>query len=307
MGFADLFGPPSINKLLRKRDVAGLVKATSSSDWMRCRDAAVALGEAGGPEAISALIPLLSYAGGPSPLDNSRVRMAAATALGALRAKDAVPALVGLLSDTGGIIITRAIAEQLVAQDQRFRQRLIPLLASSSPWYNLMDETPRGRAVVALGNIGDVRAVPPLLTCLLSDRADDIRRCAAVALGRIQSPDAVPALITAARTDAHAVVREVAEEALRLITPDASSAVTKGISSAAPQSDYSAFSSAVIYCATNFDVSTLRLSGFTGQAEVVRAGSRVEKAELVAALLLKGCDKDCILVSSPDYGVGFVK
>jgi hypothetical protein len=71
--------------------------------------------------------------------------------------------------------------------------------------------------------------------------------------------------------------------------------------------NYSGYSKAVIYCRAGFDLSSIRLPGFTGNADVIRAGSAVEETEIVAAMLLKGCDKDCILLSTPDYGVGFIK
>lgn len=73
------------------------------------------------------------------------------------------------------------------------------------------------------------------------------------------------------------------------------------------QKNYSGYSKAVIYCKSDFNISSMRLPGFTGNAEVIRAGSAVNETEIVAAMLLKGCEKDCILLSPPDYGVGFIK
>ncbi len=74
------------------------------------------------------------------------------------------------------------------------------------------------------------------------------------------------------------------------------------------QSNYSGYSKAVIYCTKDFDIMrNLRLPGFSGSSEVIRAGSSVDKVEIVATMLMKGCDKDCILLSPPDYGVGFIK
>ena len=72
-------------------------------------------------------------------------------------------------------------------------------------------------------------------------------------------------------------------------------------------SDYSGYSKAVIYCRKDFDIRTLRLPGFTGTAEVIRSGSVVNETEIIAAMLMKGCDKYNILVSPPNYGVGFIK
>lgn len=73
------------------------------------------------------------------------------------------------------------------------------------------------------------------------------------------------------------------------------------------ENNYAGYSKAVIYCRQGFDLSTLRLPGFTGNAEVIRSGSVVADAEIVACMLMKGCDKSRILVSPPDYGVGFLK
>jgi len=72
------------------------------------------------------------------------------------------------------------------------------------------------------------------------------------------------------------------------------------------ENKYSKYTNAVIYCKSDFNVSSLRLPGFTGNAEVVRSGNAVTEAEIVTYMLLQGCDKDNILVSAPDYGVGFI-
>jgi hypothetical protein len=71
--------------------------------------------------------------------------------------------------------------------------------------------------------------------------------------------------------------------------------------------NYSGYSKAIIYCRAGFELSSIRLPGFTGNADVIRAFSAVEETEIIAAMLLKGCDKDCILLFPPDYGVGFIK
>jgi len=73
------------------------------------------------------------------------------------------------------------------------------------------------------------------------------------------------------------------------------------------QSNYSGYSQAVIYCTQDFDPRALRLPGFNGSAQVIRAGNSVDQAEIVAFMLMKGCDEDAILLSPPLYGVGFIK
>lgn len=73
------------------------------------------------------------------------------------------------------------------------------------------------------------------------------------------------------------------------------------------EKNISGYSRAIIYCRQDFDVRSMRLPGFSGKAEVIRAGSAVDETEIIAAMLLQGCDKDNVLLSPPDYGVGFIK
>jgi hypothetical protein len=81
-----------------------------------------------------------------------------------------------------------------------------------------------------------------------------------------------------------------------------------GKSKSTTQSNYSGYSKAIIYCTKNFDIRTLRLPGFGGTGEVIRTdGSSVDETEIVSVMLMKGCDKDSILLFPPDYGVGFIK
>ena len=72
--------------------------------------------------------------------------------------------------------------------------------------------------------------------------------------------------------------------------------------------NYSGYSKAIIYCTKNFDIHTLRLPGFGGTGEVIRAdGNSIDETEIISFMLMKGCDKDCILLYLPDCGVGFIK
>jgi hypothetical protein len=70
----------------------------------------------------------------------------------------------------------------------------------------------RYKAAGALGEIGDKRAVEPLITAL-GDGHEDVRWYAADSLGKIGDPKAIPAL-EKATTDYNAEVREHAKEAL---------------------------------------------------------------------------------------------
>jgi cyclophilin family peptidyl-prolyl cis-trans isomerase/HEAT repeat protein len=78
----------------------------------------------------------------------------------------------------------------LRAEDERrWDQNLTALLADQSP--NI-----RQRAGLALGRIGDERAVPPLVVVLQKDTNGDVRQMIAFALGEIESPDGADALIS---------------------------------------------------------------------------------------------------------------
>lgn len=77
---------------------------------------------------------------------------------------------------------------------------------------NVPNDEVRAAATNALGNIGDLRAVPALIR-LLQNRAEPvcIRDTAAYALGMTRSPDAVPTLLDALDDPAPSVRRCAAE------------------------------------------------------------------------------------------------
>jgi HEAT repeat protein len=78
-------------------------------------------------------------------------------------------------------------------------------------------------AADALGNIGDVRSIDPLLQ-LLNDNDQDVRFATVYALGTIGHPSAVPALQQTCEKD-NCFVKIAAEEALlKLGEPDKKSA-----------------------------------------------------------------------------------
>lgn len=55
----------------------------------------------------------------------------------------------------------------------------------------------RERAALALGRIGDARAIPALVEALQKDQAEDVRLMAAFALGEIEDSQSMPALLAA--------------------------------------------------------------------------------------------------------------
>jgi len=74
----------------------------------------------------------------------------------------------------------------------------------------------RSTAIEALGQIGDARAVEPLINTLKNDNSSN-RREAATALGKIGDKRAVPALSEAALRDDYVHVREDAVKALKYL------------------------------------------------------------------------------------------
>ena len=74
----------------------------------------------------------------------------------------------------------------------------------------------RKNAAEALGEIGDTRAIDPLMTTLLEDDDGTVRKCAAEALGRIGDSRSLKALTIALR-DRKSKVQESAGEAVQVI------------------------------------------------------------------------------------------
>src|SRR5438128_12614926 len=68
----------------------------------------------------------------------------------------------------------------------------------------------RGYAAIALGNIGDPRAAPPLIE-LATDPSDVVRMNVHEALGKVGAHEAIPVLIDALR-DRSVIVRSAAAE-----------------------------------------------------------------------------------------------
>jgi hypothetical protein len=104
-------------------------------------------------------------------------------------------------------------------------------------------EKARLAAAVALGNLGDRRAMKPLVTAL-ADPSPQIRVVAAAALGKLGHKATLPALKGAANDDADPTVRTIAREAAILVAkanqlpspwPDPVLAAVPAAAPAAPQ------------------------------------------------------------------------
>jgi hypothetical protein len=101
-----LFGPPNIDRLEAKGDLAGLVNALEyPGAWRVRRDAAAALGRIGTAEEVEPLIAALHD-------DNASVRIAAIGTLGQISDRRAVGPLSGALQSQA-VDIRKAAAESL--------------------------------------------------------------------------------------------------------------------------------------------------------------------------------------------------
>lgn len=194
----------------------------ASSEVEERRDAVTRLGAMARADASRAAIAGLTDA---API----VRATTASAILSLPPDEAARLLLPLLSDKKSEFVRR---EAAYAEGRTRRplavENLIALLASDK------EAGVRGAAAVALGEIGDARAVPALSAALgrrisasgilnratfrKSEENDFVRRAAAIALGEIKSRDGVPALVAALTNErAGDDVRRESARALGLI------------------------------------------------------------------------------------------
>lgn len=160
------------------RVVDPLMTALLSPNWIVRMYAAQALGRVTVPHAVNALIMLLQ-----DPVQ--AVRDAAMTALQAMR-DQAVPLLLEALAHQDWHVRLRTVEALGILKSQTAVPALLDHL-NQEP-----DTAVRQDMIRALGEIGDVRAVPPLLA-LLDDRR--VKRQVIDALGKLGDPAPIPALI----------------------------------------------------------------------------------------------------------------
>jgi HEAT repeat protein len=138
------FGPPDVEKLKRKRDVPGLIKALGYQKEDDREAAAEALVQIGAP-AVKPLIDILN--------DNDRsVRWYAVRALGQIGDPAAVEPLIAASTDP--LVSVRSVAVGALVQIGA--PAVKALIAALPSW----------AAAEALGRIGDTRAVEPLIAVL---------------------------------------------------------------------------------------------------------------------------------------------
>ena len=110
-----MFGKANVEKLTKRHDVEGLIRALGHQDASVRSSAALALGEIGDAAALDGLVELLRYEQGEPPEgadspEACSVRMAAATALGTLGRAEAVDPLCHALEWVTGELIREAEA-----------------------------------------------------------------------------------------------------------------------------------------------------------------------------------------------------
>ncbi len=209
---------------------------SNSDDAPRSRfDAVESLGELGDKRAVEPLIKLLGD-------EEESVRRAVAEALGKLGDKRAVEPLLALFWDEDAELrsAAREAVEKLGVTETQIVDANISALKSES-------KGARRDAVEALGELGDKRAVEPLIG-LFGDKDSEVRRAAAESLGELGDPRAVEPLM-ALFWDEDAEVRSVAREAVEKLGAtreqlvDANISALKSNSDDAPRSRFDAVES----------------------------------------------------------------
>jgi len=179
---------PDVNKMEKRKDVEGLIKALKHRDKNVQKNAIEALGDIGDTRSVKPLIEVLRD-------EDGKVRKEATMALEKIRAP-----FIKALKD-GDVFIRMNMAESIVKIGELAVEPLIQALKDENVNVQI-------KAVESLGKIGDKRAVGPLIS-LLENK--DIGGEAAKALGKIGDKRAVEPLIQALR---HGRFPEMAAEAL---------------------------------------------------------------------------------------------
>ncbi|MGZ7049223.1 MAG: HEAT repeat domain-containing protein [Methanobacterium sp.] len=184
-----------------QKAIGSLIYALQDEYWPVRRFAASALGKIGHVKSVRSLINALDD-------DEWHVRKYAADSLGRIGDVRAIRPLVNTLNDPDGDVRWRAV----VALGKMKNAAVEPLINAleSNDWKI------RGRVAEVLGNIGDKRAIEPLINALVGLNKDGnkyVRGRAAEALGKMGDERAIDPLI-AAMDDPYIYVKIKAEEAL---------------------------------------------------------------------------------------------
>ncbi len=235
---------------LTERYIERVKKATS---WHDRSKAARVLGEIGDPQAVPALLDVMR-----APREDNDVKLACAEALGRIQDPSVVPILCEELGKLDEWSSPR-IAAVLVAFGKSAVEPLMALLDSGATlngrvWAaqvlgkiktakavpqlinRLHDRSEQMRlsAANALGDIGDLRAVRPLVDVILRDPTAAVRAQGASALGRLGDPDVIPILV-ASLGDPEYWMRFRALEAIEVLNPKDTSPIESALDDATPE------------------------------------------------------------------------
>ena len=198
-------------------EVTGLLNQLKSGNADRRAEAAYALGETRDRRAIDPLLGILR-----DPSEDGQVRMGAACSLGALGDASAVEPLIETMREDMKMR-TGILAACIGALGELKDPRAVPILLKALG--NRADDwIYREMAARALGEIGDARAVGPLLSAAYMA---DTRHDAIEALAKIGDPEAVDILIEALDEGEEADTAEAAKAGLLRIGPQAVPALVK--------------------------------------------------------------------------------
>ncbi|MCL5734041.1 MAG: HEAT repeat domain-containing protein [Actinobacteria bacterium] len=151
-------------------------------------------------------------------------------ALGGIKDKHAVPSLIVTLKDDSRQVRSRSAMALGSIGDSRAVEPLLTVLQNRSE-----HSVPRTRSATALGQIGDPRAIEPLLR-ILKDTTDntDVRDTCASALGHFQDTRVIEPLVAALR-DSNADVRDSASLSLGLMDRMAAGPVLQVLKDPSPE------------------------------------------------------------------------
>lgn len=186
--------------------IAELIEDLADEDPRVRREAARELGERGAREAVPALVGSIRRcpAGDAESTEEHAARAAAAVALGKIGDPASAPALLDAIADPFNL--GTAASTALGRLDPPPFEALLRTTRDANAWR-------RARAVLALAEIGDRRAVETMVT-LLGDGEAAVRRAAASAFEKLRDERAIDPLTRVLANDPSSLVRTYAAMAL---------------------------------------------------------------------------------------------